>query len=125
MHGDPGPFSQVDVLRPVVSGDVEERDLPPVTFVVGLARQERGIADLKAGFLQHFAAEGLLGGLSFLDGAAEPGPAARMRNLRLVVTQVHEQAVAGHDEQHGGFAHGHRWRLFSSSLLSISGMLFV
>jgi hypothetical protein len=30
--------------------------------------------------LQYFAAEGLLGGFSFLDGAAESSPAARMGN---------------------------------------------
>jgi hypothetical protein len=68
-------------------------------LVVGLAGQERGTADLQAGFPQYLAAEGLLGGFSFPDGTAESGPAAAMGNPRLVVTQVHEQAVVGHTWQ--------------------------
>jgi len=110
----PGSFPQVDILGPVVPGDVEERNLPPVTFVVDLGGQERGTADLKAGFLAYFAAKRLPDGFSFLDSAAESGPAARMGNPRLVVTQMHEQAVIGHDEQHCRLAHRHLWRLSHS-----------
>ena len=72
-----------------------------VALVIDRLGQEDRVGDLQAGLLAYFANHGFLNGLAFLDRAAEPRPAVRVRDPWLVVAVVEEQsAVLGHNQQH-------------------------
>jgi len=98
---DSGALVEVDVVGSHAADYVEQGDRSAVAFVVHRLGQEDRVCDLQPGLLAHFAAHGILDGLAVLDRSAEPGPAVRVRDLRLVIAMVEEQtAVLGHDQQH-------------------------
>jgi hypothetical protein len=97
---DTGSFVQVDVLRPVVTHDVEQRDQPPVSFVVHGIGEKYRILDNEAGLFPDFPEQRFPDGLTVLDSAPETCPAARVSDSGLVVTVMHEQPVVCHDQQH-------------------------
>jgi hypothetical protein len=92
---------KIDVLGTHTTDHVEQGNNAPVTFMVhGLGQEDRG-GDAKTGLFVHFAAHGVFNGLAVLDRPAEPRAAVGIRDLRLIVAVVEEQAaVLGHDQQH-------------------------
>jgi hypothetical protein len=96
-----GALVEVDVLGSHLADDVEQGDRAAVAFVVHRVSQEDWVDDLQSGLLVYFAEHGLLDGFTVLDRSAEPSPAVRVGDLRLVIAVVKEQAaVFGHDQQH-------------------------
>jgi hypothetical protein len=100
MNRDAGPLPQVNVTRPVVTDGVEQGDQPPVSLVVHGVGKEHRVKNHEPGLFCHFPMQRFLHGFASLDATPEPGPATRMGNSRLVVTVMHEQPIASHDEQH-------------------------
>jgi hypothetical protein len=101
VHRDSGALMEVDVPRVYATDDVEQGDRAAVALVIDRLGQEDRVGDLQAGLLAYFANHGFLNGLAVLDRTAEPRPAVRVRDPRLVVAVVEEQsAVLGHDQQH-------------------------
>jgi hypothetical protein len=98
---DAGALVEVDVFGSHLADDVEQGDRAAVAFGVHRLGQEDRVCDLQPGLLAHLAANGFLDGLAVLDRPAEPRPAVRVGDLRLVIAMVKEQAaVLGHDQQH-------------------------
>ena len=109
---DPGALVKVDVLGAHAADHVEQGDGAAVAFMVHHLSQEDRVCDLQPGLLAHFAANGFLDSLAVLDRPAEPRPAVRVRDPRLVVAVVEEKtAVVGHDQQHRRTPNGPRVRI--------------
>ena len=101
VHPNSGALVEVDVLGAHAADYVEQGDGATVAFVVYRLGQEDRVFDLQPGLLAYFAAHGVLDGLAVLDRPAEPGPAVRVGDLRLVIAMVEEQtAILGDDQQH-------------------------
>jgi hypothetical protein len=100
LDRDTGSFVEVDILRPVVTHNVKQRDQPSVSLVVhGLGEKYR-VLDNKTGLFPHFPKQRFFDGLAVLDRTPKASPTARVGDSGLVVTMMHEQPAVGHDQQH-------------------------
>jgi hypothetical protein len=92
---------KIDVGRTDSTDYAKERDETPIAFVIDCFGQKYWTLNFKTRLLHHLSPECVVHGLSFFDGAPEPGPTSRVRNSFNVITVVKDELlIVGDDEQH-------------------------